>query len=320
MIPFEYPIEYLSKVMSGDYVRYGAILKDQATGQIVGHLKEAGSVGLELSKLTFDPISSIASIGQYPMLMDIQNTLKTLELITSIGAVSSVACLGVSVAGFVSVNNKLRRMENKLDSVLTEVNSINQLLKQRGIQIEALSRQKLYAATNELQMAEKVTSEEERIYLARTSASKFLEMKQHYNYLLSREDYDPWLNEDVSIDGLNDLVSRFVASIEGESFATYMIGDFGRYEECVRINQEMIKNVPIEDKINVYRARANTSIFNDTKELAEQVKGVYEVMNESFARIDTKSVEVDYIRKSNLKLPEYRDHLASMDSDLLLLT
>lgn len=44
-IPFEVPAQFMAKVLSGEYVRYGGIIKDAVTGQVIGHLKEAGSLG-----------------------------------------------------------------------------------------------------------------------------------------------------------------------------------------------------------------------------------------------------------------------------------
>lgn len=41
-IPFEIPAELLGRVASGELIRYGTILKDAGTGQIVKHLQETG--------------------------------------------------------------------------------------------------------------------------------------------------------------------------------------------------------------------------------------------------------------------------------------
>lgn len=59
-ISFEIPAKFMIKVLSGEYVRYGGIIKDAATGQVIGHLKEVGSLGRILNVVPTSPLSAIS--------------------------------------------------------------------------------------------------------------------------------------------------------------------------------------------------------------------------------------------------------------------
>ena len=64
-IPFEVPAELLGRVASGELIRYGTILKDAGTGQIVKHLQETGAAQSVLSSLAsgpFAPVSILADV------------------------------------------------------------------------------------------------------------------------------------------------------------------------------------------------------------------------------------------------------------------
>ncbi len=64
-IPFEIPTELLGRVASGELIRYGTILKDAGTGQIVKHLQETGVAQSILSNLasgSFAPVSMLADV------------------------------------------------------------------------------------------------------------------------------------------------------------------------------------------------------------------------------------------------------------------
>ena len=111
MINFTIPLNYLPRILSGDYIRYGAIVKEASSGKIIGHLKETGMLQNILSQSPTNPLQMAEFVSSNMQLMQIQKTLEGLQLISSIGAVASVANLGVSIAGFAIVINKLNNIE-----------------------------------------------------------------------------------------------------------------------------------------------------------------------------------------------------------------
>src|SRR4051812_2548140 len=118
-IPMEMPASFLQAVIDGRVARYGCVLKDVLSGRIVGHLKEVGQAAVLLSGAPVSPIGTAASVvaqaGQWldshVQLKAIRQTLEHLQLVTTAGALASVAGLGVSVAGFALVLRRLERLE-----------------------------------------------------------------------------------------------------------------------------------------------------------------------------------------------------------------
>lgn len=114
---FIIPSEFESKVLSGEYIRYGTIIKNSA-GKIVGHLKETGIESiLKDMKIPTNPLSAgtevikVASgIAQNFQLREMSKLLESMQLVNNIGAIASVATLGVSVAGFAVVTHKLNQL------------------------------------------------------------------------------------------------------------------------------------------------------------------------------------------------------------------
>lgn len=151
-IAFEIPDRWVALVDSGEVVRRGAILFKKATGAVVGHVQETG--GLEGANI--DPVSFLISAGRAAagdpsaaasligtgvraasaiaanvqlrgiskQLVRVESLVGATKSIASVGAVlsggaliASVVGIGVSVAGFKVMNDRL----NALDTTLSKV-------------------------------------------------------------------------------------------------------------------------------------------------------------------------------------------------------
>lgn len=132
-IPFEIPAELLGRVASGELVRYGTILKDAVTGQIVRHVQQTGVAQSVLSSVAsgpFAPVSMLANlanvganiytgvkINQLQVMMQLLQSLQVATLGVSLVGV------GVSVAGFYYMHRRLNALEKRLDDLGETVRS-----------------------------------------------------------------------------------------------------------------------------------------------------------------------------------------------------
>lgn len=332
-IPFEVPAQFMAKVLSGEYVRYGGILKDSVTGQVVGHLKEAGSLGNVLSAIPTNPISAVTGviqIGQYAHLShqntqimqnitQVQSTLEGLQLITSVGALASVASLGVSVAGFAFVRKRLKMLESKLDDVLGELSQVKKIVQRSEIKIDALSYSRLNAAAEELSIAEAADGEKECIEYARSAETKFRVIKRYYTILLKDGDYNVLADPELPLPEALELHSRFIAAMQGELQACFLRGDLGAYRMCLQTNTELAQDICYFDKNTAYHKRLAGSMLTETKLVASKIKEIHDIASENFARIRSMSTEVDFIRRNNLTPIQYLKELKEKAPDILLL-
>ncbi len=74
-IPFQIPAQYLARVDAGEFLRYGAILKNASDGRIVAHLQQTGVFDYVLN-------NSMSGLGQL-----------TQAVATPVGALSSIATI-----------------------------------------------------------------------------------------------------------------------------------------------------------------------------------------------------------------------------------
>ena len=124
-IPFEIPAELLGRVASGELVRYGTILKDSVTGQIVRHVQETGVAQSVLSNLApgpFGPISMVAdlvntgaSIYTGVKIDQVKAMMETLQLLQVATLGVSLAGVGVSVAGCYYMHKRFNSLERRMD-------------------------------------------------------------------------------------------------------------------------------------------------------------------------------------------------------------
>lgn len=124
MIPFDIPLKYAQGLADGSLQRIGTIIKDDATGRIVGHVQETGLTSKLLEGFIgspFSPLQTISSMGANFQLAHITNLLNIMKTLQYFNIGVSVIGIGVSAIGFVMMNQKLNKMQNSLDKLSNEV-------------------------------------------------------------------------------------------------------------------------------------------------------------------------------------------------------
>ena len=132
-IPFEYPAHLLADVAAQNILRFGTILKDSATGKIIGHMQETGVAQSLMSSVISGlptPISLAAemvNVGsgiytsiQVAQLKVMMATLHSLQVAT-LGV--SLVGVGVSVAGFIYMRKRFNSLDGKIDQLIEKINT-----------------------------------------------------------------------------------------------------------------------------------------------------------------------------------------------------
>jgi len=115
---FGVPEDYKLGLLSGELERFGTLIKDSNTGQIVAHLQESGigSIILHNSPLGLIEIAMNAASSAY--MFKAMEMLKMLQYAT-IGF--SVVGIGVSAIGFMAMSKRLDSIENKLEGISNQI-------------------------------------------------------------------------------------------------------------------------------------------------------------------------------------------------------
>lgn len=132
-IPFVIPAAFEAGLKSGEFIRYGSIIKNAATGHIASHLQEAGlaqslmslgSLGAAASPqvMAVKVVSEVVNAGagvynavQINQLIALVQGLQTLQIAT-LGV--SLVGVGVSVAGFAYMHRRFNAVDKKIDKLM----------------------------------------------------------------------------------------------------------------------------------------------------------------------------------------------------------
>jgi hypothetical protein len=122
------PARLMADVMSGAAYVSGALVKDGATHQVLAHLQPTRLLSQAISVSAsgaLAPLQVLSDVAQNVQLLQIKSMLDTLQTVASIGAVSSVLNLGVSIGGFALVLSALKKVDGKLDDIADTVRAID---------------------------------------------------------------------------------------------------------------------------------------------------------------------------------------------------
>ena len=131
-IPFDVPAKFLAGLSTGDIIRFGTILKDSGTGQILGHVQESGMAQAALSLVTSGAPSPLSLVSgaintgsglytavQVSQLKAMMGALQSLQIAT-LGV--SLVGVGVSVAGFLYMRKRFNLLDGRIDQLIDAVN------------------------------------------------------------------------------------------------------------------------------------------------------------------------------------------------------
>jgi len=324
-IPMQVPLEFLARIQSGELIRYGTILKDAASGQIVGHLKETGNLSQILSMFPINPVSGILDLAangyQAYQLNKLMRVMEVLQLTAGISAAASVVNLGVSVAGFAIVINKLNRIESKLDKIASGLEEIRIILDENNIKWEMMTMSKLKYAAGVLADAEAATIIDRKYDLLQRASAEFSKLRHFYFCLISR--LDPVSDPALASDEVRDLYARYFTVAQGQLQSEFLLNDCGSYRSA--LNAICDESIELNSFIttDAYRARCDTreaiDVNFDFKKISSGVRELKKFATETTERMEGFKVELDYIEQSNISPSDYLENLQSQEPNIVLI-
>jgi hypothetical protein len=305
---FRVPEEFWNPI---HYERFGAILKDRATGKIVGHLQEAAGWGLS-SGLPIpggNPLQLLTEVVQVAQLAGIQKTLNVVQTLATVGAVASVASLGVSVVGFGVVTAKLSRMDRKLDRLLSETTQIRQAMERISIKLESLPLARLNAVLEEVGLASGYEKSRRRDAFQR-AVTELSVLRHYYHAVLA--DKSLYTGGSACLPAVLDAQERLVACCQGELFAELALGDNPALVQRRWANQqEQLLSLAWRSGKELYElveeGDRDAGVFNVISPASrrEQVRALMEVRGESMARLESAPQLAVFLQETGTDLDSY---------------
>jgi hypothetical protein len=147
----EVPAALRAGLGAGEYQVYGSIIRSLGTGQIVGHLQEAGGLGSLLSTASsLSPISLLLSGAEIVQneqikstLSQVQSAVKATQQLTAASLGVGIAGIGISVAGFAV-------LARKIEIVRSEIANLRERIDEVGAKVDALHQDSIANFLDEL--------------------------------------------------------------------------------------------------------------------------------------------------------------------------
>lgn len=325
---FIIPSEFASKVLSGEYIRYGTIIKN-SSGKIVGHLKEAGidsvfkNMKIPTSPLSagVEVIKAASGVAQNFQLSKMSKVLESMQLVNNIGAVASVATLGVSVAGFAVVTHKLNKLEEKLDFTLEKIDRVLEIVEDLNMKQEILEFAEVKTASEQLHNAQ-VSEDMKRRESLLTQANHTFHKYKNYYFKIA-QDKSIWTDGQLPLEVANELYARYITCVMGQLYSEFLLGDLSCFRESWKTINEEVQTISKIDKIAILRSKsdANSSqlFATDYDELVVKINNTNNILEETSKRVESMDYEAQYLLESNLNPFEYLKELRSMESELVVI-
>jgi hypothetical protein len=166
----------MTRYLSGDLVRSGALLQEAGSGRIVAHLQE--TVGLEkMAVPSFDPASMMAQGVQIYQNEQIKAGIALVQNLQMANLARTGVSIGVSVAGFAIPAGKLDRIEERLSVVGSAIDRLGRRVE--GVQAH-LIRSELAALRAELRWIDEAWSRADAEAQWRIAADRLLTLEQTF--------------------------------------------------------------------------------------------------------------------------------------------
>lgn len=125
-LPYHIPPEFLARIADGTASLVGAIIKDNTSGRILGHVQQTGAaqglleraVGLLLDG--FSPLDALSALQNEQIkhgIRQLQDGMVLMQTLQYGTLALSGLNLGVSIAGFALMEKRLRGMEKQLNRI-----------------------------------------------------------------------------------------------------------------------------------------------------------------------------------------------------------
>ena len=325
-IPMEIPAHLFLGVMDGSLIRIGCTVRDVATGQIVAHLKELPGVLRLLSGFPYNPVlggaGTLLQMGQWidthSQLKQIQGLLQNLQLVTSIGAIASVAGLGVSVAGFAMVMRRLDRLEQKLNRGLEKIRAEVERL---HLRMDMLEMAELQTAWQRLAGAPATTLMGREAELLKDADRTFQKYRNYYHSLIVG--LKPAYRSELTLPQVRELFGRFVACAVAELDANFLLGDFRQWHFRHASICDQIKTIAEFDDRTVFADRIGAigiATESEQKSLHDQVLSTRQFCSETIDRIVTSAEEIRWVERQGMTPQDYlREFQSAPDGSIVMI-
>ena len=322
-IPFDVPAQFLAGVTDGSLVRFGALLKDSSSGQIVAHLQETGVVPKLMSGFSYLPLSPAQAVNsaiaidnnlQLRQLTSLVQTLQSLQYATM--AIALVG-IGVSVAGFALMNRRLKGIEGEVATLRTVIEERFKELHWRELRARfAFASTCLELAENAHRFREpgpELRGAAERL----AEASGFFKAEAHFSLkqelvnleLMQSLTYAMLLCDTARLDCLVEANEMDAAMSVAERSGSDWVGLF-----------DQLDSVTLARRVSAYDADGNQQSHSKLRQLRlNHIEPFRQMLTEATEAGITRAALIHSLVDRGIEGPEYLNRVRNEDKEPILL-
>jgi hypothetical protein len=296
------PEAFVTGIRSGTYglnLPSNRVL-DPATGRFVAALVPGEGLQRALSALPVNVAQASAQMAASQTLSGLAPVLHAMQVVSTIGALASVANLGVSCVGFALVLHRLGRVEGKLDEMLTKIDVLQDSVQRLQTHADALSLARVRAAGDSLDRAVFAEAASTRHDLATHARDLFQESRALYLELWRAA--RPWHQLKVPVQTAIEMQSRYVVCAIGEIQAEFIGGDMGAFRHAVHSTAEDFRVHMGLDAPAAFRSRSDAACAQTETlarfgltvvDLTAQMRAANDITTWTAARLEAFAADAD---------------------------
>lgn len=322
---FKLPEEFLEKISTGEYKRYGAIVKETAKGQVVGHLKEVGNLDL-LNNFIPAPFNTIGRIFS-----EVMQYARHKEVMAALGVLqtNSYVAIGLGIASLIAIAfatkiilKRLKETEKKLFLKLDVINS--NIDKIHYTRIKDLISE-LEAAFEIMQIVSKTENLERKALRLKDANHKFLELKK--KFLKDFNEFDLENKKVIPTEQQLFYYNMFNLSCIGSYSTEFLIGDYDSIEENLKSILQDREGLSLPNYEGIYehwwKERTKVISLDGIREInsgdhALQLKGIKDMITEDQLGFESLRSELIFLTENKINPQSYLNELRAMEPNIVL--
>lgn len=280
-VEFDLPEEILQGLLRGEYIRYGGVIRNSAGG-IVRHLVETGS--------------SVESYNK-----EITQTLQALKLSGQFAVGINVITLGVALAGFVYLSQRLNKIEQILLGISDQLKIVEEKIDfiHNKLDVQFLSelRYALEVADNSL-MNKDYDARKTQLIVARNA---FVKAKSSFFELAEMMRQKGLVGK--YYENYYQYITCYALSGIGESRCSLYLDDLNIAEKSLISTKE---NVGLMSRhLQVSLNPGKLDFLRLSHEEIPRLKLIYGHLQEMNERIDTQGIQVKTLREHKVNYSDF---------------
>ena len=325
-ILFEIPEAFSSSYKLGKVIRYGTVLKDAKTGNIVAHLTESKSLIDLVSKATTNPVqmvtglvdaaSSIAANYQLhnqnikidfltDQVTSLAGLTKSALQLSGVGAIASVATFALCATKFKAIDNRLNNIEQKVDLILDRLQSAEKNNEKREVRSYLCEIRSSFDYLIPTASTSRIENIQQNLSRGFTGINSYLQDKIQVSA------------KNIEIEDVIFLYNTLIITAMGEFRGFVILNDTQGAKHILqkrRNDLSELKKLFIEISKSK-RSDSNISIRH-LDEYKSQFSTLVNNVTSSYADFDSQLLILNnYIEKGNIPLKKYYENIENNDKD-----